>query len=141
FYLVKNTDRDLRVFLRISTDEGAHFGEPILVTNLPGYHVLNNDRVSVLTSGRIVVPVASTEDVGKINHFVCSCFLSDDGGHTWKRSRDTVDYPQRGAMEPEVLELNDGKLLMHLRTQLGHIAVSESTDQGETWSAAKPWDR
>jgi sialidase-1 len=87
------------------------------------------------------VPVASTADVAKVNHFVCSCLLSDDGGRTWTRSRNVVDYPQRGAMEPEVLEREDGRLLMHIRTQLGHIAVSESTDRGETWSPAKPWER
>ncbi len=141
FYLVKNSVSDLRVFLRVSTDDGKSFGEAFIVTNVPGYHVLNNDRVTVLSSGRIVVPVSSTEDVGNVNHFVCSCFLSDDGGLTWKRSQNTVDYPQRGAMEPEVLELDDGRLLMHIRTQLGHIAVSESTDRGDTWAAAKPWDR
>lgn len=43
-------------------------------------------------------------------------------------------------MEPEVLELTGGKLLMHIRTQLGHIAVSESPDGGETWNEARSWD-
>jgi sialidase-1 len=43
-------------------------------------------------------------------------------------------------MEPEVLELSDGRLLMHMRTQLGHVAVSESADRGETWSEARAWD-
>lgn len=140
FYLVKNSFNDLQVYLRISTDEAKSFGQPILVTNAPGYHVLNNDRVTVTTSGRILVPVATTEDVGKVNHFVCSCVYSDDGGQTWKRSQNTVDYAQRGAMEPEVVELNDGRLLLHFRTQLGHIAVSESRDLGQTWSTARSWE-
>jgi sialidase-1 len=43
-------------------------------------------------------------------------------------------------MEPEVLELTDGRLLMHIRTQLGHLAISESRDGGETWSEARSWD-
>src|SRR6185437_9551070 len=30
-------------------------------------------------------------------------------------------------------------LLMHFRTQLGHIAVSESADGGETWGEARSW--
>jgi sialidase-1 len=42
-------------------------------------------------------------------------------------------------MEPEVVELSDGKLLMHIRTQLGHIAVSESGDGGETWTEPRSW--
>lgn len=139
FHLVKNSMTDLHVYLRISNDEGATFGEPIHVTPTPGYHVLNNDRITVLPSGRIIAPVSSTENVDKGGHFTCSCFISDDGGKTWRQSKDTIDYGKRGAMEPEVIQLKDGRLLMHIRTQLGHIAVSESKDDGETWSEAKSW--
>lgn len=140
FYLVKNSPQDLQVELRTSADEARSFGPPVRVTTTEGYHVLNNDRVTVLSTGRLVVPVASTGDVLKGGHFQCWCELSDDGGKTWRRSRRSVDYAKRGAMEPEVLELDSRKLLMHIRTQLGHIAVSESTDGGETWSEARPWD-
>lgn len=140
FYLVKNDYHDLQVHLRTSLDQGATFSEGVRVTTTDGYHVLNNDRITILASGRIVAPVASTADVTKENHFVCSCFLSDDRGRTWRRSQNVVDYAQRGAMEPEVVELADGRLLMHIRTQLGHIAVSESSDGGESWSAARPWN-
>jgi sialidase-1 len=140
FYVVKNSTSDLQVDLRVSEDEGKTFGEPSRVTDRPGYHVLNNDRVTVLSTGRLVVPVASTEDVSRVNTFACACFLSDDRGRTWRRSRGEVTYPRRGAMEPEVLELSNGRLLMHFRTQLGHIAVSELADGGETWSEARSWD-
>lgn len=137
--LVKNAFDDLRVQLRVSRDDGRTFGDPTTVSVTPGYHVLNNDRVAVLRSGRIVVPVASTANVQSVNRFVCSCFLSDDGGRTWRASPGRVEYPRRGAMEPEVCELDDGRLLMHIRTQLGHIAKSESRDGGETWSPAESW--
>jgi sialidase-1 len=43
-------------------------------------------------------------------------------------------------MEPEVLELNDGRVLMIVRTQLGEIYASYSNDRGESWSPAEPWD-
>jgi sialidase-1 len=137
FYLVKNGPADLKVLLRISRDEAQTFAEPILVTDGPGYHVMNNDRVMVLKSGRLVCPVAWTADVFQAGggHFVSVCFLSDDGGRTWRRSADQVDAPKRGAMEPEVLELSGGKLLMIVRTQLGQIATSFSTDGGDHWSA------
>lgn len=140
FYLVKNSFTDLQVELRVSADEGATFGDAVRVTTQPGYHVLNNDRVTLLKSGRLVVPVASTADVQREDRFVCSCMLSDDQGRTWHRSRDTLAYAKRGAMEPEVIELKNGRLLMHVRTQLGHIAVSESGDGGETWNALVPWN-
>jgi sialidase-1 len=136
FYLVKNGPTDLNVYLRISNDEARTFGEPIRVTHAPGYHVMNNDRVTVLASGRLICPIAWTDDVFKRGggHFVCQCWLSDDGGRNWRRSADQVDQPQRGAMEPEVVELAGGKLLMIIRTQLGRIATSVSTDGGDHWS-------
>jgi sialidase-1 len=133
FYLVKNGPSDLKAFLRVSEDEGKSFGKPVCVTDRPGYHVMNNDRVTVLSTGRIVCPVAWTEDVTKGGHFVSVCFFSDDGGKTWKKGTDAVDAPKRGAMEPEVIELTDGKLLMIVRTQLGYIATALSKDGGDRW--------
>lgn len=135
FFLVKNGNTDLKVLLRISHDEGRTFGNPVVVTHGPGYHVMNNDRVTLLGSGRLVCPVSWSEDVSKNGHFVCTCFLSDDGGLTWRQSKDRVDQPKRGAMEPEVVELAGGKLMMIIRTQLGHIATSTSEDGGDHWSA------
>ena len=137
FYLVKNSSTDLNVFLRVSSDEGRTLGEPVQVTDQPGYHVMNNDRVTHLSSGRLLVPVSSTGDVRKENHFVCSCYLSDNAGADWRRSQGSVDYARRGAMEPEVIELDDGRVAMFIRTQLGHIAVSYSSDGGDTWGEAK----
>lgn len=133
FYLVKNGPTDLKVELRVSMDEAKTFGPPVRVTNAPGYHVMNNDRVTVLSTGRIVCPIAWTDDVGKGGHFVSVCFLSDDGGKTWRKGAGTVDVPKRGAMEPEVIELADSKLMMIVRTQLGHIATAVSKDGGDRW--------
>jgi sialidase-1 len=135
FYLVKNGPADLKVYLRVSIDEGKTFGKPICVTEGPGYHVMNNDRVTVLSTGRIICPVAWAEDIGRKSgmHFVCFCTYSDDGGKTWKKSKGSVDVPKRGAMEPEVIERDDGKLLMIIRTQLGHIATTISLDGGDHW--------
>jgi sialidase-1 len=140
FYLVKNSPGDLHVFLRVSDDEGATFGDPARVTDRAGYHVLNNDRVTVLATGRLVVPVASTDDVlRRGSRFVSTCYLSDDLGKSWRRSKGEVECPMRGAMEPEVVERTDDRLLMHVRTQTGRIMVSESADGGETWSGARLW--
>jgi len=133
FYLQKNSHSDLDMFVRFSTDEAKTFGERILVTPTPGYHVVNNDRVTRLSSGRLLAPAASTSDVGKVNHFTSRCFISDDDGLTWRAGKGAVDLPKRGAMEPEVVELNDGRVLMIMRNQLGTISTSYSKDGGETW--------
>jgi sialidase-1 len=133
FYLVKNGPTDLKIELRVSTDEAKTFGKPVCVTDAPGYHVMNNDRVTVLSTGRIICPVAWTDNVNKGGHFVSLCYLSDDGGKSWKKGTGTVDVPKRGAMEPEVVELTDGTLMMIARTQLGHIATAISKDGGDRW--------
>ncbi|MDA0591277.1 MAG: exo-alpha-sialidase [Planctomycetota bacterium] len=134
FYLQKNDFNDLDMYLRVSKDEGQSFGEPTLVTGDAGYHVVNNDRVTQLSTGRLLVPAASTADVKKVNHFVSHCYLSDDGGKTWRNGKGHLDAPKRGAMEPEVVELSDGRVLMIVRTQLGFIGKSYSKDGGDTWS-------
>ncbi len=134
FYLQKNDVNDLDMFVRFSKDEAKTFGDATLVTANSGYHVINNDRVTQLSSGRLLVPAASTPDVKKVNHFVSHCYISDDGGKTWRNGKGHVDAPKRGAMEPEVVELNDGRILMIMRTQLGYIGKSYSSDGGETWS-------
>ena len=139
FYLKKNTLSDLKAYLKVSDDNGKTFGPPIEITTPPGYHVMNNDRITILSSGRWLAPVASTPDVHKNNHFVCTCFISDDQGKTWKQSKGSVDYTKRGAMEPEVFELKDGNVLMIFRTQSGHIGSSLSSDKGDTWSKPVSW--
>ena len=140
FYLVKNDFDDLKVWLRVSTDEGETFGEPQVVTNEDKYHVLNNDRVQLLSTGRILVPVAVSPNVETDNHFVSYCYYSDDAGKTWKKSNNVVDAPQRGAMEPEVIELKGGKIAMLIRNQLGYIGISYSEDGGETWGEHQSWN-
>ena len=139
FYLVKDNRDDLKVYLRTSANDGRSFGEPRLITDAPGYHVMNNDRVTELADGRLLCPVAWTRDIKTDDHFVSFCYSSDDEGKTWATGTSRVNLLKRGAMEPEVLELNDGRVLMIVRTQLGEIYASFSNDRGESWSPAKPW--
>lgn len=134
FYLVKNSPTDLKVYLRVSGDEAKTFGPPVCVTDQPGYHVMNNDRVTVMSTGRLVCPVSWAADLTRAGHFVCLCFYSDDSGKTWKKGADRVDAPRRGAMEPEVIELARGTLMMIVRTQLGQITTAISKDGGDHWS-------
>ncbi|MCC7333627.1 MAG: exo-alpha-sialidase [Pirellulaceae bacterium] len=134
FYLQKNSHSDLAPYLRLSTDEAATFGEPIKVSSTSGYHVVNNDRVTALSTGRLLLPAASTPDVATDNHFQSHCFLSDDGGQTWRDGKGKVDADKRGAMEPEVVELKDGRIMMLVRTQLGYPGKAYSEDGGDTWS-------
>lgn len=134
FYLQKNSHSDLDLYVKYSHDEAKTFGDAILVTDMPGYHVVNNDRITQLSTGRLLAPAASTPDVTEVNHFESRCFISDDQGQSWRAGLAAVDLPKRGAMEPEVIELEDGRVLMIMRNQLGTISKAYSEDGGETWS-------
>ncbi|APZ92631.1 exo-alpha-sialidase [Fuerstiella marisgermanici] len=134
YYLQKNSHTDLDAFVRFSDDETKTFGDSILITADEGYHVVNNDRVLQLSTGRLLVPASSCPDVKGGGHFKNHCYMSDDGGLTWRNGKTMLDAPKRGAMEPEVVELNDGRIMMLIRNQLGFVGKSYSTDGGDTWS-------
>lgn len=59
-------------------------------------------------------------------------FVSDDKGHTWKRSGG-IRFPHATYDEHHVVERKDGTLWMTARTKRG-IYQSVSADQGATWS-------
>ncbi len=152
FFLVKNSDSDLQVMVRRGKEEkavedyrsprrfatncaGVNFGEPEVVTAGAGYHIMNNGRAVQLRSGRILCPV-SFYDAGGWHgaHLRCVMFFSDDDGHSWQKGKSVIDCPKRGAMEPGVVELKDGKVLQVIRTGLGEIWFSVSADGGDSWS-------
>ena len=140
FYLRKHSLTDCRPVLRISTDEAKTWSEPVTCIDTVGYYVLNNDRAVQLKSGRIVLPVArhNTPEQGVFDRRgVISCYLSDDAGRTWRRSR--TEQQGEGTdtvlQEPGVIELKDGRLMMFCRTTHGSQYVAFSEDGGETWSS------
>jgi sialidase-1 len=140
FYGVKNSPRELYFMVRRSRDEAQTWSEPVRVIADPGYYVMNNARVVQLGSGRILCPVSFTEEVWtRKEQFRTVMYYSDDDGRTWRRGRGVVACPQRGAMEPGLLELRDGRLLQIIRTQMGEIWHSHSSDGGDTWTEARPW--
>ena len=73
--------------------------------------------------------------------FVCTSLSSDDDGKTWKRSH-MIDLGghghHSGAMEPAMAELNDGRLLMMIRTHWGRFWEALSDDGGLSWRTVRP---
>jgi sialidase-1 len=140
FYLQKNSLTDLKVYVRRSADDAKSWGAATLVTPEEGYHVMNNARVVQLRSGRLLAPIATTARVWTTNdNFKTVVYISDDDGRTWKQGKTLLSAPKRGAMEPGLIECNDGRVLQIIRTQTGWIWHSYSSDGGDTWSEAKPW--
>lgn len=75
----------------------------------------------------------------------CSAYYSDDEGHTWHGNRegeifiwDEEAMNWNRTAEPTVEEVAPGHLLMFMRTELGRLYQSWSSDNGETWTAPKP---
>ena len=141
FYLVKNADDDLQAYARRSTDEAATWGEPLMITDGTGYHVMNNARVIQLDSGRLLAPCAwnpgTWRELGEKRNAFALAYFSDDDGRSWQKCQSEVHLPGLGCQEPGVVELSDGRLLMILRNSLGTIHKSYSGDQGVTWSEAE----
>lgn len=119
-----------------STDDGHTFREVSQVWTRTRGQWLQGGASSLvhLSTGRILLPMhGGTGDQAK-QHNIAKCYLSDDEGRSWKAGSGSVDLPMRGAMEPSVAELEDGRLFMSLRTQLGSVFLSRSDDHGETWT-------
>lgn len=138
-YLVKNSPDDCKAYFRTSEDEGQSWSEPVCATPQDAYHVVNNDRLVQLASGRLIVPACTYCDgVHKRNW--ATVFYSDDLGNSWKRSRSrlVVEGSKSGMQEPGVVELKDESLLMFIRCDLGYIYRSRSVDGGLTWSEPGP---
>jgi hypothetical protein len=147
FYLRKNSLLDCRPLMRISTDEAQSWTAPTsCIEDQVGYYVMNNDRAVQLKSGRIVLPVclhnlpsyAKPDWAG-----ILMCYLSDDGGRTWRRGKSRLQGRAAGGkritlQEPGVAELKDGRLLMFARTDSGSQYLSHSSDGGETWTVCVP---
>ncbi|MGL4854638.1 MAG: sialidase family protein [Lentisphaeria bacterium] len=77
--------------------------------------------------------------------------LSDDGGATWRKSKDTVLVPafemkpphhgnrwRNNGVEGTIVELKDGRLWMILRCSQDQYWQSYSSDFGDTWTKAEP---
>ncbi len=103
-----------------------------------------------LKSGRLITPFAwwvpHRPVAPPVGANLCTSFQSYDGGATWTKSASDVSSPcypgfvgnNYGADEPSIMELNDGRLWMIMRTQTGFLYESFSSDQGDTWSEGRP---
>lgn len=144
FYLLKNSEQDCRPVMRVSSDEGATWGAPVMcITDEVGYYVLNNDRAIQLASGRLVLPICLhwVQGAPKADwQGTVMSYLSDDNGKTWRRSKNAQKgYDAAGkritTQEPGVVELEDGRVMMFIRASGGCQYLAYSADGGDTWSA------
>lgn len=141
FYLRKNSADDCIPMVRFSDDEALTWSEPRpCITDQKGYFVLNNDRVIQLRNGRLVFAVALHQEPGMLRMNSIGrlfSYYSDDNGRTWKTGREVPNPDNVVTQEPGLIELNDGTIMMFIRTDAGVQYISYSGDNGQTWSPAK----
>ena len=152
------TGRDGGTLFRTSSDEGDSWSEAVAIE--PRFGICCSGHALVLTSGRVVVPLfrwISPDPSGDAENWsvngwddddsggtlsYCYCYVSDDEGETWQISLSELFISrQRAAFdleEPTIVELTDGRLLMHMRSQVGRIYRSFSADGGICWSSPQP---
>jgi sialidase-1 len=124
-------------YYRRSADEGKTWTDPFIMTPQPGYVLAYNNRLQILSTGRILVTAeykAGQPGSGDHSNYVGMSFFSDDGGYSWQASKNTVDMQPIEVQEPDAVELKDRRIMMFARTYSGHPARAYSTDGGETWS-------
>jgi predicted neuraminidase len=86
-----------------------------------------------LPSGRILLPLYSDGyNLGLVA-------ISDDMGTTWRASAPMVGY---APIQPTLVRKRNGTLVAYMRDSgdAHRVLQSESTDEGETWSAARSTD-
>lgn len=97
-----------------------------------------------LENGRLVFSVYSAHaNVGGSQ--ASAVIVSDDYGQTWTRKDSplaaagvdisTMNDGSQIITENQVVQLNNGDLIMFMRNPSGHVKISRSTDNGDTWSA------
>ena len=126
-------------YYRRSSDEGKTWSDQFCYTPFPGYLLVHNDRIQVLSTGRILAIAeykAYLPTTSDHSGYVGMSFFSDDGGYSWQASKNTVDlYKDQKVevQEADAVELKDGRILMFARTYSGYPVFAYSEDKGETW--------
>ncbi|MEY4939683.1 MAG: hypothetical protein RIQ93_1418 [Verrucomicrobiota bacterium] len=149
FYMLRISWHDMRMYLRRSADEGRSWSEPVVCMPEADYHVVNNDRVVRLSSGRLIIPAALHKSLAARNEQsavdfrgIAKFFLSDDDGLSWRGSVASVRLPikgtKRGMQEPGLVELPGGRLWGWARTDQGRQYQIFSNDGGDTWTEPEP---
>lgn len=137
FYLRKNSTEDCIPMMRISKDEAKTWGDAIsCIPDKEGYFVLNNDRVIQLKDGRLLLSVARHAAPGEEwqGGAEIYSYFSDDDGKTWESSTEVPNPDDTILQEPGLVELNDGSIMMFIRSNAGVQCLSYSRDRGESWS-------
>ena len=111
-----------------------------------GFNKLSSGRL-LLTFGRAVPERETSPKEGNIDYgwnTIISMY-SDDNGHSWQLSNNEIEIQidnskatRYGAIEPDIVELENGIIWMLIRNTSGLLYQSSSIDGGATWECPAP---
>lgn len=147
FYLAKFGPRSA-VFLRRALQDEKHFGEAELCVPKKRdiYYVMNNARVCVTNSGKLLLPLARHKIVTDENKVKCgryfataTAFCGDEHAKNWEQLPTIISMPypghsNTGLQEPGIEVLPDGRLYGYFRTDRMFQYESFSNDDGKSWT-------
>ena len=86
--------RDLRIYLKRSTDECETWTTPLQISPPGGVYYTNADHNLLHSSGRVILPLHYWNSVREEKpHYQAFCLYSDDEGKNWQASRKGADLP------------------------------------------------
>lgn len=131
FFFSKESTKLIDVYMKTSLDNGLTWSAPRVINTIKNaYQHCANNRAILLSSGRIVLPMA-IGGTGSSNYVFC--YYSDDNGDTWQNTK-LFNTGGNELYEPCVAELEKGKLIMTLRNSSGKILFAFSNDDGLYWT-------
>ena len=137
FYNHGDGQRIYDLWYQTSRDSARTWTPPRRIDASPQVTSLMSNPIRLRT-GVILLPFCYDVNNAARKHLAGTVMLSADGGRSWRRGGDMpVDAP-RGAMEPSIVELQNGDLYCLLRTKTGFQYESRSQDGGITWSRPQP---
>ncbi len=115
-----------RVYAIKSKDSGQTWSEPKEVVS---DSLFCRGNGIVLKTGQLLLPVYDLVD----KKWTSSILRSDDKGNTWKKVGLVGAAEGKAGGEPSIAALDNGDVLIALRSRDGRVWFAQSSDAGDTW--------